>query len=99
MWSPDGQQIVFSSTRNGDDELWVMNVDGSQPHPLLRLPETNEAADAWLPQGIVSASFVPDAPLPTWFIVRPDGTHLSSLPQLEGVPDPLDWIQPNTSDR
>lgn len=27
--SPDGQKIVFTSTRSGDLELWTMNVDGS----------------------------------------------------------------------
>jgi TolB protein len=95
IWSPNGRRIVFTSTRSGDGELWVMNADGSNQHPLLRLPGTNEAPDAWLPQGIVFASFVPDAAVPTWFIMRPDGTHLRSLPQLHGVPDPIDWIQPS----
>ena len=27
--SPDGDQIVFTSTRSGDLELWTMNLDGS----------------------------------------------------------------------
>ncbi|MCB0640753.1 MAG: PD40 domain-containing protein [Phaeodactylibacter sp.] len=27
--SPDGQKIVFTSTRSGDLELWVMDIDGS----------------------------------------------------------------------
>jgi Tol biopolymer transport system component len=93
IWSPDGRGVVFTSTRSGDGELWVMNADGSNQHPLLRLPGTNETPDAWLPQGIVFASFVPDAAVPSWFIVRADGTHLRSLPQLQGVPDPIDWFQ------
>lgn len=28
--SPDGQKIVFTSTRSGDLELWTMNPDGSE---------------------------------------------------------------------
>ncbi|MDA0685766.1 MAG: hypothetical protein O3C22_02930 [Bacteroidetes bacterium] len=27
--SPDGQSIVFTSTRSGDLELWIMDIDGS----------------------------------------------------------------------
>lgn len=27
--SPDGKEIVFSSTRNGDQEIYIMNADGS----------------------------------------------------------------------
>ncbi|MFL5798731.1 MAG: TolB family protein [Actinomycetota bacterium] len=94
MWSPDGRRIAFSSSRNGYGDLSVMDADGSRQHVLLRLPDTTETPDGWLPQGIVFASFLPDAPVPSWFIVRPDGTHLRSLSQLEGVPDPIDWIQP-----
>jgi len=93
IWSPDGRHIVFTSTRNGDGDLWVMDADGSRQDALLRLPDTNEAPDAWLPQGIVFASFLPHAPLPSWFIVQPDGTDLRSLPQHRGTADPIDWIQ------
>ena len=36
-WSPDGTQIVFSSTRLGGREVWVMDADGSDP---VRLTST-----------------------------------------------------------
>lgn len=55
--SPDGQQIVFSSYRNGGRDIYVMESDGSN---LRRL--THHAADdinpAWSPDGrwIVFAS-------------------------------------------
>src|SRR5262245_14593671 len=29
-FSPDGRRIAFVSDRNGTDNLWVMNVDGSE---------------------------------------------------------------------
>ena len=32
-WSPDGQQIVFSSNRDGNEEIYVMDADGSNPAP------------------------------------------------------------------
>ncbi len=33
-WSPDGQEILFSTGRSGRNELWVMNADGSHPRRL-----------------------------------------------------------------
>lgn len=34
-WSPDGTQIAFVTDRNSAWEIWLMNSDGSNPHPLL----------------------------------------------------------------
>lgn len=34
-WSPDSSQIAFLTDRTGRWEIWVMNVDGSNPHPLF----------------------------------------------------------------
>jgi uncharacterized protein YgiM (DUF1202 family) len=34
-WSPDGSQIAFLTDRTGQWEIWVMNADGSNPHPLF----------------------------------------------------------------
>jgi dipeptidyl aminopeptidase/acylaminoacyl peptidase len=34
-WSPDGSQIAFITDRNGSYEIWVMNADGSNQHPIL----------------------------------------------------------------
>ena len=27
-WSPDGRRIAFQSDRDGDEEVYVVNVDG-----------------------------------------------------------------------
>ncbi len=32
-YSPDGREIAFISDRRGQDNLWVMNSDGSNPRP------------------------------------------------------------------
>ncbi|NIM99653.1 MAG: hypothetical protein GTO24_16750 [candidate division Zixibacteria bacterium] len=40
-WSPDGTQIVFTSDRDGNDELYIVNADGSG----LRRLTSNTAMD------------------------------------------------------
>ncbi|MCY4473859.1 MAG: hypothetical protein OXC83_00275, partial [Chloroflexi bacterium] len=49
-WSPDGRRIAFVSDRDGDDDIYVMNADGSG---VVRLTD-NDADDfspAWSPDG------------------------------------------------
>ena len=37
-WSPNGRQIVFSSARTGDPEIWVADADGNLAHKLTSFP-------------------------------------------------------------
>ncbi len=34
-WSPDGSQIAYLTDRTGRWEVWVMNVDGTNPRPMF----------------------------------------------------------------
>jgi len=40
-WGPDGR-IVFSTWRDGNDELYVMNADGTDPVRLTQTPDSGE---------------------------------------------------------
>jgi Tol biopolymer transport system component len=46
-WSPDGTKIVFDSLRDGDQEVWSMNADGSSPVQLTSNPAPSDFAADW----------------------------------------------------
>uniref|UniRef100_A0ACD5GRJ2 TolB family protein n=1 Tax=Desertifilum tharense IPPAS B-1220 TaxID=1781255 RepID=A0ACD5GRJ2_9CYAN len=49
-WSPDGRFIAFTTDRDGDREIYVMNADGSNPINLTNNPE-DDIHPAWSPDG------------------------------------------------
>ncbi len=49
--SPDGQSIAFISDRQGQENLWVMNADGSGPRPVHLDNEVRHREPAWTPDG------------------------------------------------
>jgi TolB protein len=91
-WSPDGEQIVYSSEMHGDRELFLMSSDGTNQRRLTHF-RGGDDAEAWLPGGrIVFAHFRGNESLPHWYLIKPDGKGLRSLPQLRGAGEPLDWL-------
>ena len=93
-WSPDGKRILYSSVVHGDHELFVMNADGSDKRRLTSWRGA-DSSGVWLRDGrIAFAHYRGGEPLPHWYLIRPDGSGLRSLPQLYGAGDPIDWIAP-----
>jgi Tol biopolymer transport system component len=45
-WSPEGREIVFTSGRDGNFDIYVMNANGGDQRPLTRTPST-ERSPAW----------------------------------------------------
>lgn len=49
-WSPDGTRIAFTSNRQENYDLWVMNADGTEQMPWITLDAWDEYA-RWSPDG------------------------------------------------
>jgi Tol biopolymer transport system component len=91
-WSPDDSQILFSSEAQGDRELFVINADGTGRRRIMHW-RGGDSPQVWLPDGrIVFGHYKGSEALPHWYLIRPDGSGLRSLPQLYGAGDPLDWF-------
>jgi len=50
-FSPDGKQIAFISDRNGSDNLWIMNADGTKPKRVSDETDDQLGSPAWSPDG------------------------------------------------
>jgi Tol biopolymer transport system component len=48
-WSPDGRRIAFATKRDVNNEIYVMNSDGSGQRNLTRTPRWQERWAAWSP--------------------------------------------------
>ena len=46
-WSPDGQSIAFDSNRDGNNEIYVMNADGSDVVRVTDWPKA-DLAPVWI---------------------------------------------------
>jgi TolB protein len=55
-WSPDGSKIAFTTGRDGNAEVYVIDAaDGSNPTNLTNLPSSGENNAAWSPDGSMIA--------------------------------------------
>ncbi|GAA5193897.1 amidohydrolase family protein [Ferrimonas gelatinilytica] len=50
-FSPDGKRIAFTSDEDGGDNLWIMNADGSEAHPVTEEEFRLLNSPAWSPDG------------------------------------------------
>lgn len=66
-WSPDGKSILFESNRSGDNQLWVIALDGGEARQLTTIA-TEAGGGIWSPDGksiaFVSSVFPENSPKP-----------------------------------
>ncbi len=90
-WSPDGSRIAFSTTRDGNSEIYLMDPDGSNP---LRLTEDDgeDSEPAWLSDGSRIVFFSTRSGNGEIWSMNPDGTELVNLtndPSFDSAPGTL----------
>jgi Tol biopolymer transport system component len=91
-WSPDGTLIAFNSRRDGNNEIYLMNADGSNQVRLTDNP-ADDFAPSWSPDG-TKIVFVSDrdqsAGITDLYIMNADGsgvTRLTNDAYLDYAPD------------
>jgi Tol biopolymer transport system component len=75
-----GEKIAFVSNRDGNDEIYVMNVDGSDLKRLTSHPDDDQYPD-WSPDG-KQIAFSRDG----IYIMNPDGSDQTRLTEFGGCP-------------
>jgi Tol biopolymer transport system component len=79
VWSSDGYSIAFRSLRSGDNDLWVMDSNGSNAINLTKDIDGSVVSPSWSPDGekIVFSAYV-DGDLDIW-IVNANGSNPINL--------------------
>jgi eukaryotic-like serine/threonine-protein kinase len=77
-WSPDGKRIAFFSERNGDREIWTIDINTGEMRQITNLGGQNVAWPVWSPDGKYLAYTVFGA---NTFIIQPDKLWAAQSPQ------------------
>ena len=89
-WSPDGQKIAFSSGRDLNDEIYVMNADGSAQTRLTDDWKA-DAAPTWSADGRKIA-FTSNRDLNMEiYVIEADGSHVACVTNDSADDEFADW--------
>ncbi len=78
-WSPDGTEIAFTSNRDGNDEIYVMNADGSN-QTRLTYNDAYDGMPAWSPDGTrIAFESRRDSNGSAIYVMNADGSNQTQL--------------------
>jgi Tol biopolymer transport system component len=89
-WAPDGSRIAWEARFDAGTptQIWVMNADGSDPHPLVTDAVASESP-VWSPDGTAIAFNTADAT--TIRMISADGSGPADILTREDRPFLKDW--------
>jgi len=94
-WSPDGKRIVFSSDRDGDFDLYVINPDGSDLRKLFDNPEHSDLFPKYSPNGqyiVFTTQFYLGGVDSHIALIRADGSEYRQITQGRGQFRHATWV-------
>ena len=95
-WSPDGTKIVFTTSRDGNYEIYTMNADGTSP---LRLTNNTPFLDyypKWSPDGTKIAFYTNRDVNYEVYTMNADGTSPTNISNDPGIDQYPDWSPDGT---
>jgi TolB protein len=78
VFSPDGRQIAFSSVRDGNNEIYVINEDGSNLRRLTNHPAA-DITPTWSPSGDRIAFTSDRTGSPQIYVMGADGSNVERI--------------------
>jgi TolB protein len=90
-WSPDGLQVMFSSSMQGNPALYVTDASGNRPKRVSFASNGADTSPAWNPKTGQTVAFVSDrGGVPQLYLMNSDGTDSRKidLPDMGYVVDP-----------
>ena len=95
VWSPDGTRIAFVSDRIGNQKIYVMNADGTNPVQLAQ-GDGHDQSPAWSPDGTKIAFVSSPTGDNEIYAMNTDGTNPVRLTQSNHGGDSPTWSPDGT---
>jgi len=89
---PDGQRVALSLSKDGDTEIYVLNVKTGSIEQRLTNRRSTDTSPSWSPDG-KRLVFVSDriSGMPQIHIMNQDGSGMTKIPQTGGYNTSPDW--------
>jgi TolB protein len=91
--SPNGEQIVFTNDSAGRQGIWVMNTDGTDPHPIT---DGNDIDPTWSPDGSMIAFASSRPGTRQLFVMNANGSNIHQVTNLDKMGGRSTWSPDGT---